>query len=137
MRKQPVFTAADGMKENLCNYFLSEIKSRQPKDIVAAQILEEATEEEINKVASLAEMCLRLKGEERPTMKHVETTLQVLRGNRGYSCQLDLAVQRGLRGGQSVVENLEGRTCNTASQRSRNACYSLEQEFLSSASLPR
>ncbi|XP_047086727.1 wall-associated receptor kinase 2-like [Lolium rigidum] len=77
LRKQPVFTAADGMKENLCNYFFSEIKSRQPKDIVAAQILEKATEEEINKVASLAEMCLRLKGEERPTMKHVETTLQV------------------------------------------------------------
>jgi serine/threonine protein kinase len=137
MRKQPVFTSESGTKESLCNYFLSEIKSRQAKDTVAAQILEEATEEEINKVASLAEMCLRLKGEERPTMKQVVTTLQLLRGNRENSSQVALAVQQGMQGRQSLVQKLDGRTCNITPQRSRNACYSLEQEFLSSATLPR
>ncbi|KAK1611888.1 hypothetical protein QYE76_035561 [Lolium multiflorum] len=137
IRKHAVFTADSETKESLCNYFLSEIKLRQPRDIVAAQVRDEATEEEINKVASLAERCLRLKGEERPTMKHVETTLQLLRGNRANSSQIDLAVQRRLQDRKATIENLEGRTCNTASQRSRNARYSLEQEFLSSASLPR
>lgn len=41
---------------------------------------------------------------------------------------------------QPLVVNLDERPCNTnviASQRSQNAYYSLEQEFLSSASLPR
>jgi serine/threonine protein kinase len=137
MRKQPVFTSESGTKESLCNYFLSEIKSRQAKDTVAAQILEEATEEEINKVASLAEMCLRLKGEERPTMKQVVTTLQLLRGNRENSSQVALSLQQGMQDRQSLVQNLDGRTCNITPQRSRNACYSLEQEFLSSATLPR
>jgi hypothetical protein len=137
MRKQPVFTSESGTKESLCNYFLSEIKSRQAKDTVAAQILEEATEEEVNKVASLAEMCLRLKGEERPTMKQVVTTLQLLRGNRDNSSQVALAVQQGMQGCQFLVQNLDGRTCNITPQRSRNACYSLEREFLSSATLPR
>uniref|UniRef100_A0ACD5UHM0 Uncharacterized protein n=1 Tax=Avena sativa TaxID=4498 RepID=A0ACD5UHM0_AVESA len=125
MRKQPVFTDEDGMKENLCNYFLSEMKSRKPKDIAAAQVLEEATEEEINKVASLAELCLRLKGDERPTMKQVESTLQLIRGNRLNSSQVD----------QSSVLHMD-RNCNDASQRSLSVSYSFEQEFLTSASLP-
>lgn len=135
LRKHPVFTAEDGMKENLCNYFLSEIKSRKPKDIVAAQVLEEATEEEINKVASLAELCLRLKGDERPTMKQVESTLQLIRGNRVNSSQVDLAVEQQMQGQQSLVLYLDG-TCNVSSQGSLSMSYSLEQELLSSDSLP-
>lgn len=83
IRKQPVFSIGSRMemKENLCNYFLSEIKSREPKEIVAPQVLEEATDQEINRFASLAEMCLRIRGEERPTMKQVETMLQQLRAD--------------------------------------------------------
>ncbi|XP_044959061.1 wall-associated receptor kinase 1-like isoform X1 [Hordeum vulgare subsp. vulgare] len=137
IRKKPIFTAESGMAESLCNYFLLEIRSRQPKEIVAAQVLEEATEEEINGVASLAEKCLRLKGEERPTMKEVETTLQQLRMNRTNSSQVDPSAEQEMQGHQSMTMNLAGRTYNVASQRSQNACYSLEQEFLASASLPR
>jgi len=78
LRKQPVFTTESGTKQNLCNYFLSEITTRPTTGIIAAEVLEEATEDEIEKVASLAEMCLRLRGEERPTMKQVVITLQLL-----------------------------------------------------------
>lgn len=137
IRKKPVFTAESGMDESLCNYFLLEIRSRQPKEIVAAQVLEEANEEEINGVASLAEKCLRLKGEERPTMKEVETTLQQLRMNRTNSSQVDPAVEYEMQGHQSMAMNLAGRTYHVTSHNSQNACYSLEQEFLASASLPR
>uniref|UniRef100_A0A452XHU0 Protein kinase domain-containing protein n=1 Tax=Aegilops tauschii subsp. strangulata TaxID=200361 RepID=A0A452XHU0_AEGTS len=57
LRREPIFTTESGSKENLANYFLSEIKVRPIKEIVAAQICEEATEEEIKSVASLTEMC--------------------------------------------------------------------------------
>jgi serine/threonine protein kinase len=89
LRKQPVFTTESGTKQNLCNYFLSEITTRPTTGIIAAEVLEEATEEEIEKVASLAEMCLRLRGEERPTMKQVVITLQLLLAERMNSSHVD------------------------------------------------
>jgi serine/threonine protein kinase len=83
-RKKPVLTSsADGeYHQNLSIYFISEIKMRPVREVVAPQVLEESNEDEINTVASLAEMCLRLQGEERPTMKQVESTLQYLRTKR-------------------------------------------------------
>ncbi|KAF8688226.1 hypothetical protein HU200_042351 [Digitaria exilis] len=82
IRRKPIFTTESGLKHNLSSYFLLELKSRPIETIVAAQILEEASKEEISIVASLAEMCLKLKGEERPTMKEVEMALHTLRTKR-------------------------------------------------------
>lgn len=147
LRKQPIFTINSGMKQNLCSYFLSEIKTRPITDMVDAQVLEEANEEDIKEVASLAEMCLKLKGEERPTMKKVEMTLQLLRTKTMNSSQvdptIDQEIQTVLTEGasdpeiQPLVTNLDVDRANAASQRFQISCYSLEQEFLSSASLPR
>uniref|UniRef100_A0A0D3HBR0 Protein kinase domain-containing protein n=1 Tax=Oryza barthii TaxID=65489 RepID=A0A0D3HBR0_9ORYZ len=147
LRKQPIFTTNSGMKQNLCSYFLSEIKTRPITDMVDAQVLEEANEEDIKEVASLAEMCLKLKGEERPTMKKVEMTLQLLRTKTMNSSQvdptIDQEIQTVLTEGandpeiQPLVTNLDVDRANAASQRFQISCYSLEQEFLSSASLPR
>uniref|UniRef100_A0A0D3FUQ6 Protein kinase domain-containing protein n=1 Tax=Oryza barthii TaxID=65489 RepID=A0A0D3FUQ6_9ORYZ len=78
LRKEPIFTDESGSKKNLSNYFISEIKDRPIREIVASHVLEEATEDEINTIASLAEDCLRLRGEERPTMKEVEMKLHFL-----------------------------------------------------------
>ena len=73
IRRKPIFTSQSGTPQNLASYFLSEFKSRPiEKYIVAAEIREEATEEEISSVASLAKMCLMLRGTDRPTMKEVE-----------------------------------------------------------------
>ncbi|KAF7086769.1 hypothetical protein CFC21_090029 [Triticum aestivum] len=89
-RKEPVFRSNAGGEcyQNLSIYFISEIKVRPVREVVATQVLEEATEDEINTIASLVEMCLRLRGEERPTMKQVESTLQYLRTKRLTSCQI-------------------------------------------------
>ncbi|KAM0919335.1 hypothetical protein ACQ4PT_008257 [Festuca glaucescens] len=89
-RKEPVFLSNAGGQyyQNLSIYFISEIKVRPVREVVAIQVLEEANEDEINTVASLAEMCLRLQGEERPTMKQVESTLQYLRKKRLTSCKI-------------------------------------------------
>jgi serine/threonine protein kinase len=88
MRREPIFTSETGSKQNLCNYFLWELKARPIKEIVATQVCEEATEEVINSVASLAEMCLRLNSGERATTKQVEMSLQLLRIKRSNSCHV-------------------------------------------------
>ncbi|CAM0885595.1 unnamed protein product [Alopecurus aequalis] len=131
LRKQPIFTSGSGLKQNLSNYFLWEMREKPFAEIVAPEVLEEATEEEINDVVSLAETCLRLRGEERPTMRQVETKLQHLRSKR-------------LRSSRAAVTNedmqalLSGQVDRAylPSQRNQN-CYSLEQEFMASATLPR
>jgi hypothetical protein len=136
------------MKQNLCNYFLSEMRTRSITEIVAADVLEEATQEEIEKVSSLAEMCLRLRGEERPTMKQVDITLQLLLAERMNSSQSDtgddeqdiqpLLTRRNVVASrrQSLSIELDDGANAAAPQRSYNGS-SLEREFLSSASLPR
>ena len=132
----------------MCNYFLSEMRTRSITEIVAAEVLEEATQEEIEKVASLAEMCLRLRGEERPTMKQVDITLQLLLAERMNSSQSDtgddeqdiqpLLTRRNVVASrrQSLTIELDDGANAATPQRSYNG-WSLEREFLSSASLPR
>uniref|UniRef100_A0A453M3L1 Protein kinase domain-containing protein n=1 Tax=Aegilops tauschii subsp. strangulata TaxID=200361 RepID=A0A453M3L1_AEGTS len=89
LRMKPVFTSESGTVNSLSSYFLQEFKDGRITDIVNPKVLEEATEEEINGVASLAELCLRLRGAERPTMKQVETELRTLRAKRVNSSQAD------------------------------------------------
>jgi serine/threonine protein kinase len=144
LRKEPIFTSDSGLKQNLSNYFLWEMREKPLADIVAAQVLEEATSEEINDIASLAETCLRLRGVERPTMKQVEVKLQHIRSKRLRSSQVAVTSEdmQPLFTGQGQVNlPLSGvqdgmDRANLPSQRDQN-CYSLEQEFMASTTLPR
>uniref|UniRef100_A0ACD5YTX7 Uncharacterized protein n=1 Tax=Avena sativa TaxID=4498 RepID=A0ACD5YTX7_AVESA len=134
LKKKPILSSDEsGLKQSLSNYFLEELKKRPIKEIVDVQVQEEATEEEINNVASLAEMCLRLRGEERPTMKEVEMTLQLLRSKRSKSYHAQSSARTRAEAGVQSQLNYEIDPISANSQR----CYSLELEFLSSASLPR
>uniref|UniRef100_A0ACD5UAC4 Uncharacterized protein n=1 Tax=Avena sativa TaxID=4498 RepID=A0ACD5UAC4_AVESA len=145
LRKEPIFTSESGLKQNLSNYFLWEMREKPLAEIVAAQVQEESTDEEITDVASLAETCLRLRGEERPTMKQVEMKLQNIRSKRLRSSQVigtNEDMQSLLSGQSQVALPLLGiqsgivDRANLSSQRNQN-CYSLEQEFMASATLPR
>ncbi|KAL6630076.1 hypothetical protein ACP70R_029841 [Stipagrostis hirtigluma subsp. patula] len=144
LRRKPIFTSESGSKQNLASYFLSELKSMPIQQIVAAQIREEATEEETNCVASLAEMCLRLRGEERPTMKQVEMALHTLRTERlAILCRAapendeEMQVLPNSRA-QSVTDlPLATHLMDCHLHQPSQGCYSLEQEFLASAELPR
>uniref|UniRef100_A0A0E0KNW0 Protein kinase domain-containing protein n=1 Tax=Oryza punctata TaxID=4537 RepID=A0A0E0KNW0_ORYPU len=144
LRREPIFTRVSGSKQNLSNYFLWELKVKPITEIVAAQVREEATDEEIESVASLAQMCLRLRSEDRPTMKQVEMNLQFLRTKRLNSCpdapdkageMQPLLCTRSEASCASLAINL-GDSYNPESQ-SSHKCYSLEQEFSSSVGLPR
>uniref|UniRef100_A0A0E0P754 Protein kinase domain-containing protein n=1 Tax=Oryza rufipogon TaxID=4529 RepID=A0A0E0P754_ORYRU len=136
LRREPIFTTVSGSKQNLSNYFLWELKARPIKEIVAAQVCEEATEEEIKSVSSLAEMCLMLRSEDRPTMKQVEMTLQFLRTKRLTSshaaAENDEEMQSLLHTRSEVsCESLANNLGVSANPESGNShkCYSLEQEL--------
>ncbi|CAK8567479.1 unnamed protein product [Lathyrus sativus] len=60
---------------NLAMYFASSIKEGRLLDILDKNI-EEANIEKLKEVANIAEMCLRVKCEERPTMKEVAMELE-------------------------------------------------------------
>lgn len=88
-------------------------------------------------------MCLRLRGEERPTMKEVEMTLQFLRTKKSNLCQgNDEEMQQMQCTGAEAEASCQplpidiGDRASIAPQHSQR-CYSLEREFISSAELPR
>uniref|UniRef100_K3Y512 Protein kinase domain-containing protein n=1 Tax=Setaria italica TaxID=4555 RepID=K3Y512_SETIT len=145
VRKEPILTSESGTKQNLSNYFLWEMKNRPITEIVAPQVLEEASEEEINCVASLVEMCVRLQSDQRPTMKQVEMALQFLRTKRAESNQpaagKDEERQPLLMKGDINSYQLSGidfgKKSELSSSQGSKKFYSLEQEFLSTAGLPR
>ncbi|CAL5080823.1 unnamed protein product [Urochloa decumbens] len=143
LRKQPIFTIDSGPKINLSNYFLSEIRTRPITEMVASQVLEQASEDEINTVASLAEECLRLRGEERPTMKQVEMKLQLLR-NKGLGSSNGFQESSYEIQAPQPITHAAHHRCQSLSIDGDNraniassSCYKLEQEFISSATLPR
>jgi serine/threonine protein kinase len=141
LRREPIFTSESGSKHNLSSYFLWEFKTRPIKEIAATQVREEASEEEIKSVASLAEMCLRLRGEERPTMKEVEMALQTMRAKRFKSYQAAHENGKEMHGlirlrAKDSSDHSFAQVGYSVDQPSQRWC-SLEQEFISSGGVPR
>ncbi|KAF5939184.1 hypothetical protein HYC85_023443, partial [Camellia sinensis] len=60
------------VQRNLAMYFVSSMKENQLFEIVDEQVMNEANADQLKEVAILAKRCLRVKGDERPTMKEVE-----------------------------------------------------------------
>ena len=63
-------------KRSLATYFTSCLKEGHLFDVLQVGILNEENKQEIEQVAILAAKCLRLKGEERPSMKEVAMELE-------------------------------------------------------------
>ena len=63
---------------NLAMYFVSAIKEDRLLEILEDHIVNESNIEELKKVASLAKRCLRIRGEDRPSMKEVAMELEGL-----------------------------------------------------------
>jgi hypothetical protein len=66
-RKKPIVENENGEKRNLSNYFLSVMRERALEEIVDDQVLVEASNEEIMSLARLAQECLNLRREARPS----------------------------------------------------------------------
>ncbi|GFS42399.1 wall-associated kinase family protein, partial [Actinidia rufa] len=66
-------------ERNLAMYFLASLKEDRLFQILDDCIVQEESFDQLKEVANLAKGCLRVKGEERPTMKEVAMELEGLR----------------------------------------------------------
>nr|CAB3481351.1 unnamed protein product [Digitaria exilis] len=113
---------------NLVAHFIMLFNQDKLGEILDGHVSEEG-EDDAKQVAAIAAKCLRLKGENRPTMRNVEMRLQRLQGSDIDLSGVDeqLAELDGLAFG--------GETANAGYNYSRQ--YSIEEEFLLSASFER
>ena len=70
---------------NLAMYFVSSMKEDRLLQILDKNLVAEANVEQLEVVANIAKSCLRLRGEERPTMKEVASELEGLKKKSYYS----------------------------------------------------
>ncbi|XP_059631722.1 wall-associated receptor kinase 2-like [Cornus florida] len=66
-------------ERNLAIYFLSALKGDRLFEVLERSIVHEENTEQLKEVAILAKRCLRVNGEERPTMKEVAMELEGLK----------------------------------------------------------
>jgi len=71
-------TGRFGGWKSLAMEFLAHMENASSFEILDAQMVKEAEEEELVTVANLAMRCLNFKGKLRPTMKEVVTTLEAV-----------------------------------------------------------
>ncbi|PVH33732.1 hypothetical protein PAHAL_8G056200 [Panicum hallii] len=131
-RKKPFsFLSTEG--DGLVSHFLNLLDEGNLIQVIDPQVTEEGGEE-VQEVAMLAASCINLRGEERPTMRLVEHTLEGLRGSKMYKNDDIVAVEFG--DDRIVVScpssTKEGQRFEESSRR-----YSLEQEMIMSARYPR
>jgi serine/threonine protein kinase len=128
-RKKPcVYRSDNGI--GLVSLFVTLLAEGNLSEIIDPQVIEE-DHGEAQEVAALAARCTKLKGEERPTMREVEMTLQNLRAIQRHA-PCDTASGRGNEN-QTSDRNISTEGVTTEGSRQ----YSLEQENLLSASYPR
>jgi hypothetical protein len=61
------------------------LKENQLDELLDCDIVEEGNKEQIKEVVKLAERCLRLKGDERPTMEELKNELEGIRKTKTHS----------------------------------------------------
>nr|CAE04509.1 OSJNBb0059K02.19 [Oryza sativa Japonica Group] len=128
-RVTPVFSSETSERTSLASYFVSFIRDNRLSDILDSQIVNEVGAEDAKVVAKLAEACLRLKGEERPTMRQVETTLEDVQRSK---VQLNHQIARVSNSNTLKNQTYEGSKCYEGTRQ-----YSLEKEFIQSSEFPR
>jgi serine/threonine protein kinase len=115
---------------NLAANFMRIMQEKRLFEILDPQVLEEGKKSEIKAVAALAEACLNLKGDERPTMRQAEMKLEKLTGLRKRSKKRS----EHLSTPQRLYENCELlrmiSTEESSSSEYMTRQYSLEEEYL-------
>ncbi|XP_039812792.1 wall-associated receptor kinase 4-like [Panicum virgatum] len=144
-RRKPIFLNCLGEKQNLSHCFLQRLQDKTTAEILDPQVIEEASQGEIDEMASLAEVCLKLHREERPTMREVELRLQLLRGkitknNRG-DLQVDneiepLLLSKSNSSSRAQYNQLKENS-DSINNHEATRCYTMEQELVSWSDLPR
>ncbi|KAG0550669.1 hypothetical protein BDA96_01G358400 [Sorghum bicolor] len=146
-RKKPIFLNHLGEKQNLCHYFLQVLRDKTTTNLVDCQILEEASQSDVDEVTLIAEMCVRPKGEQRPKMKEVELRLQLLRSKISGTYKEE--PKRGRKTKQLISSEYKSTYLTIMNKRAENdlvdnpashvasRCYTMEQEMIYSTEFPR
>ncbi|XP_064950435.1 wall-associated receptor kinase 3-like [Musa acuminata AAA Group] len=134
--KKPVFSIEHENRQNLSMYFLQAMREKHSFDLVEERIMKEGTKQELLEIIQLIEMCLKLNGIERPTMKEVEHKLQSL---RRIGKKKQYPIPEGMEETEYLLSDSSYTFSDSVDQTtegtSRN--YSLEKEFLWSLYNPR
>ncbi|XP_058075526.1 uncharacterized protein LOC131223944 [Magnolia sinica] len=77
--KTPLSFERSEEERNLSMYFISSMKENRLFEILEARVVDEGGIQQLLSVAELAKRCLRVKGDERPTMKEIASELEGLR----------------------------------------------------------
>ena len=117
----------------LLPHFAGLIAEGNLVQIIDPQVIEEGGEE-VQEVAALAASCVNLRGEERPTMRQVEHTLEGLRGSTKYKKNDMVTVESE---NDSIVINHPSSTKEGQHFEESSRRYSLEQSMMMSARYPR
>ncbi|OQU83065.1 wall-associated receptor kinase 2 isoform X2 [Sorghum bicolor] len=134
-RKKPTCSHLSNEYGGLVPHFLNLLASRNLTHIIDPQVLEEGGTE-VQEVAMLAASCIKLRGEERPTMRQVEVTLEGLQQRSNKMYKKDDMVTKEFEnvgiGANYSSWTKEGHKSEESSRR-----YSMEQEMVMSARYPR
>ncbi|XP_014661104.2 wall-associated receptor kinase 2 [Setaria italica] len=121
-RKKP-FSYLSSEGDGLVSHFVNLLAVGDLVQIIDPQVIEEAGKE-VHEVATLAASCVNFRGDERPTMRLVEHTLEGISGSKKYMKD-DMVIAEFKNDGGKIFEDESSRR------------YSLEQEMVMSARYPR
>lgn len=131
-RKKPFLYLSSEGDAGLVDHFLTLLAESNLVEILDPQILEEGGEE-IKEVAKIAAVCIKFRGEDRPTMRQVEMALEGIQASKEHISN-NFSIEK------SVDNNIKRNFFSTQEARTKlgaTRIYSLEEEFLMSARYPR
>ncbi|KAK1683959.1 hypothetical protein QYE76_044807 [Lolium multiflorum] len=130
-RKMPItYRSSNG--DGLVAQFLELLADCKLVEILDPQVMDEGGDQ-VEKVAALAMLCIKLRAEERPTMRQVEMTLEGLQSPKEHILH-DL--QAGTKVGTHLAR-IYSSTIGNISSVDVSRQYSQEEEFMLSARYPR
>ncbi|XP_048540271.1 wall-associated receptor kinase 2-like [Triticum urartu] len=128
-RKMPIiYRSSTG--DGLVAQFAELLAEGKLVEILDPQVIEEGGSQ-VEVVASLAMSCIKLRAEERPTMRSVEMTLEALQGPKEHFRVRDATYE----GSYSAMRYISPIRRTSLEETSRQ--YSQEEEFVLSGSYPR
>uniref|UniRef100_A0A0E0QKT2 Protein kinase domain-containing protein n=1 Tax=Oryza rufipogon TaxID=4529 RepID=A0A0E0QKT2_ORYRU len=122
-RKRPMYRTDHG--ESLVLYFASLHRQGQVVEIIDPQVMMEGDGDQIQEVASLAATCTKLNGQDRPTMRDVEMTLENLRVKKKLASH---SVKSSRYNASEITKHYMLVTGQGSKEMSRQ--YSMEEEML-------
>lgn len=127
-RIKPAFSSHSSEGKSLASHFVSMTKEHCLLDILDPQIVEEGGAEDAEVIARFAGACLHIKGEDRPTMRQVETTLEGVHGSKVHPSSHITGTSQN---------NLKDQSYSRIKGNEGTRLYSLEEEFIQSSEMPR